>query len=441
MAYRVLKILIGWGIRLYYKEIKILHKNRLPQEGPLIIIANHPNTLMDAWVVGMVCNQPIYYMAKATLFKSKFRLWLLKSLNMIPINRQGEGRIKGVDNENSMQACYDILSKGKTLVIFPEGTSYQERVLRQLKTGTARIALETEKQNNGKLNLKVVALGLNYEQAEKFRSRILIDIDHPIAVNDYYSDYLEQPRETAKLLTQKFRYSLEKVLLTTETKEEELFLIKLKKIINTKYDRKENKDKGVTKQLNQLKEIKEKLDELKIVAPWVIIEIKQKLAAVDWKLEKMSLRSDFLERNFRFRLWFRQIITSIVFTLLFLPLFLFGAIHNVLQFKFTDYLIPKISKDIEYYAPLAVFIGLFTYPIAYAAFTFLFYQIFSFPFWLNMLYLLSLPISGLFAYWFIKYLKHLGSKWHYFVLMMDRKEMLTDIRNARQEIKKIFLDS
>lgn len=221
--YRILKILIGWGIRLYYKEIKILHRNRLPQKGPLIIIANHPNTLMDAWVIGMICNQPIYYMAKATLFKSKFRLRVLKSLNMIPINRQGEGRIAGVENEDSMQACYDVLSKGNTLVIFPEGTSYQERVLRQLKSGTARIALETEKQNYGQLNLKVVAVGLNYEQAEKFRSRILIDIDHPIAVQDYYNDYLVKPRETTKVLTQRFRYSLEKVLLTTETKEEELF--------------------------------------------------------------------------------------------------------------------------------------------------------------------------------------------------------------------------
>lgn len=439
--YRILKILIGWGIRLYYKEIKILHKERLPQKGPLIIIANHPNTLMDAWVIGMICNQPIYYMAKATLFKSKFRLRILKSLNMIPINRQGEGRIAGVENEDSMQACYDVLSKGNTLVIFPEGTSYQERVLRQLKTGTARIALETEKQNKGQLNLKVVAVGLNYEQAEKFRSRILIDIDYPIPIRNYYEDYLQSPRETTKLLTQKFRYSLEKVLLTTESKEEELFLERLKKIINTKYDRSDKKEKGVTKQLNQLKEIKEKLDELKIVAPWVVTEIKQKIAAIDWKLEKMSLRTDFLERNFKYRLWFRQIITSLIFTLLFFPLFLYGVFHNIVQFKFTDFVIPKLSKDIEYYAPFAVFIGLFTYPLAYAGFVVVFYQFFGFPWWINILYLMSLPLTGLFAYWFMKYLQHLGSKWHYFLLMMDRKEMLEDIKLARLEIKKLFLNS
>ena len=162
MLYRLLKFIIGVGIRLYYKEIRVKNVEQLPQNSPLIIIANHPNTLMDAWVIGMICKQPIYYMAKATLFNSKFKLKLLKSLNMVPINRQGEGRVDGVRNEDSFGECYKILNEGKTLVIFPEGTSYKERVLRKLKSGTARIALEAEHRQKGKLGLKVVAVGLNY---------------------------------------------------------------------------------------------------------------------------------------------------------------------------------------------------------------------------------------------------------------------------------------
>ena len=64
MVYRILKFLIGIGIRLYYKEIKINEKKYLNTDGPLIIIANHPNTLMDAWVMGMISKKPIYYMAR-----------------------------------------------------------------------------------------------------------------------------------------------------------------------------------------------------------------------------------------------------------------------------------------------------------------------------------------------------------------------------------------
>ena len=109
MIYQFLKFTVGIGIRFYYKEIKILNSKALSHDGPLIIIANHPNTLMDAMMIGFVSKRPIYFMAKATLFNSKFKLWLLQSLNMIPINRQGEKSIKGISNQGSFDACYKIL--------------------------------------------------------------------------------------------------------------------------------------------------------------------------------------------------------------------------------------------------------------------------------------------------------------------------------------------
>ena len=133
MIYRILKFLIGIGIRLYYKEIKINEKKYLRNDGPLIIIANHPNTLMDAWVLGMISNKPIYYMAKATLFDSKFKLRVLRSLNMIPINRKGEGTTKGVDNTQSFEECYKKLEEGKTLVIFLKVQATKKGCLETLK--------------------------------------------------------------------------------------------------------------------------------------------------------------------------------------------------------------------------------------------------------------------------------------------------------------------
>jgi 1-acyl-sn-glycerol-3-phosphate acyltransferase len=183
MLYRILKILVSIGLKSYYKEIKILNKKVLSTKGPLIFISNHPNTLMDAMMIGFITKKPVYFMAKGTLFNSKLKLWLLQNLNMIPINRQGETAVKGVKNQDSFEACYQLLESGKTLVIFPEGTSFLERQLRALKTGTARIALEAENRNNGKLGLKVVPLGLNYHKAEKFRSSVLVNVGEPISIS------------------------------------------------------------------------------------------------------------------------------------------------------------------------------------------------------------------------------------------------------------------
>jgi hypothetical protein len=341
---------------------------------------------------------------------------------MIPINRRGEGVIKGVDNDDSLSECYKVLSKGKTLVIFPEGSSYKERILRELKTGTARIALETEKHNGVKLDLQIVAVGINYSQPERFRSNIFIDIDQPRTVMDHYDQYLTDKKAAVNSLTDQFRSRLEKVLVTTETKEEEELLDDIYKVLNTKYVA--SQEKGVQRQVNELKDIKNQLDEKKIVQPWRVEEIRQKMKAINWKLEKMKIRADFLDRKFRSTLFLRQFLTSLVFILIALPLAVFGIIHNIFQYLFTDWLVPKLSKDIEYFAPLAIFVGVVLYPISYTGFLLLAHYIFDFG-WLAMLiYLILMPLTGVFTYWFFKYLKHISYKWRYMLLMVDRKDIL-----------------
>nr|WP_299207658.1 1-acyl-sn-glycerol-3-phosphate acyltransferase [uncultured Brumimicrobium sp.] len=439
MLYRILKFIIGVGIRLYYSEIKVNNKQYLASgKKPMIIIANHPNTLMDAWVIGMVCNQPIYYMAKATLFDSKFKLKLLTSLNMIPINRKGEGVTKGVDNQDSLSACYKVLSEGKTLVIFPEGTSYKERVLRELKTGTARIALETEKMNKGQLDLQVVAVGINYSQPERFRSNIYIDVDQPRTVMDHYEQYLTEPKTAVYGLTDQFRSRLEKVLVTTETKEEEELLDDIYKVLNTKYV--PSDEKGVQRQVNELKDIKNKLDELKLIQPWRVEEIRQKIKAINWKLEKMNVRADFLDRKFRSTLFFRQFLTSLIFILIALPLAVFGVLHNIFQYLFTDWLVPKLSSDIEYYAPLAIMVGILLYPLSYAGFLIAGHHLFDLSWFGMTIYLMLMPLTGVFAYWFFKYLKHISYKWRYMLLMVSRKDTLQELQLEKKGLKELLFD-
>ncbi|MDX1651292.1 MAG: lysophospholipid acyltransferase family protein [Brumimicrobium sp.] len=439
MLYRILKFFLGIGIRLYYKEIRIKNKHNLPQKGPLIIIANHPNTLMDAWVVGMICKQPIYYMAKATLFDSKFKLKMLRSLNMIPINRQGEGKTEGVDNTDSLSECYKVLTEGKTLLIFPEGTSYQERVLRKLKTGTARIALETELLNQGNLGLKVVAVGINYSHPEKFRSNILVDIDKPRGVTDYLEEYKKEGISAARKLTAQFRTRLEHVLLTTETQEEENLMSALFDLLNSRYNGKGRK--GVSGEVTQMKEIKDRIDEIKILQPWLLEEIKIKVKSMRWKLEKLRIKADFLDRRFRSTMFFRQIFTSVLFILIALPVAFFGILHNILQYLFTDWLVPKLSKDIEYYAPLAILVGIVLYPVSYAAFLFSANYFFGFKGLDLLLYFILMPLTGIFAYWFMRYLKHISYKWQYMLLMTDRKQMLKDLQEERVRLKRLIFEA
>src|SRR5690554_7903665 len=78
--------------------------------------------------------------------------------------------------------------------------------------------------NKGQLDLQVVAVDIHYSQHERFRSNIYIDVDQPRTVMDHYEQYLTEPKTAVYSLTDQFRSRLEKVLVTTETKEEEELL-------------------------------------------------------------------------------------------------------------------------------------------------------------------------------------------------------------------------
>lgn len=435
MLYRILKVIVAVGIRLYYREIKVKNRKKLEVNGPCIILANHPNTLMDAWVIGHICKQPIHYMAKATLFNSPFKQKVLRSLNMIPINRKGEGTVQGVANHDSFEACYRILEEGKTLVIFPEGTSHLERHLRELKTGAARIALEVENRNNGNLNLQIIPLGLNYLQAERFRSDILVNVGNPLEAAPYLEDYRRSAGTAAKKLTEQVRIRLEQLLVNSEVKAEERLTEDLHAIFTSKYIKTEGR--GVEGEVKLIKQIRDAITEINVTQPWKLDEIQALLTQLQWQLNKFEIRADFLDRKFRSKMFLRQIVVSVIFLLIGLPLFLFGLVHNIIPYQVTDRLIPKITKEVEYYAPLAVLMGLVFYPLTYTAFLLGAKYLFGLSFWAQFAYFWSMPLFGLFAFSFHQYLKHIAFKWKFVFLMINNKQTMLDLQEQKNALRKM----
>ncbi len=438
MLYRFLKIVIEIGIRFYYKEVKILNGKSLSHDGPLIIIANHPNTLMDPMLIGYATKQPLFFMAKATLFKTKLKLYLLKKLNMIPINRQGEKSTAGVSNQSSFEECFKVLEEGKTLLVFPEGTSFLERHLRELKSGTARIALEAEKRNNGLLNLRIVPLGLNYLKAEKFRSSVLINVGSQISVTEYLELFSKDQGKTARKLTEKFRVNLEQVLVNSESKEQEALVDQLTELLSSRYIK--NDEKGVKGDVLFMKDIRDRVEEIQLVQAWKIAEIQLLVQNIEWRLQKLNVKADFLDRRFRSVMFLRQLLMSIITVIVGFPLFLYGCFHNILQYKLSDKIVPKMTKDIEYVAPLSLLLGIFLYPIFYSVFIAVAGHFVHFSLLGKWMYFLSMPASGLFAISFHRYLEHISYKWKYMFLMFNEKDAMLELQEKRRELRKMIFE-
>ena len=103
---------------------------------------------MDPIAIAALPNTKFILLPKAPYFNPRFVKWLLQKMNLIPIYRREDGAMPVTGNDPTFQKCFEILKKRGAVMIFPEGTSINERRLRPVKTGTARIALDAETQLN-----------------------------------------------------------------------------------------------------------------------------------------------------------------------------------------------------------------------------------------------------------------------------------------------------
>jgi 1-acyl-sn-glycerol-3-phosphate acyltransferase len=106
---------------------------------PYIIASNHQTWFDTAFVAAAFPRLPmIYTMARRdTVFNRGWKRWLVPRLGVFPIMpRRGELDQQGV------ATVYQVLSRGGTVLIFPEGRYSRGRALRPLKEGVAHFALQ-----------------------------------------------------------------------------------------------------------------------------------------------------------------------------------------------------------------------------------------------------------------------------------------------------------
>lgn len=438
MLYNLLKILLSIGTKLYYKEVKVNNVEGLSHDGPMIIIANHPNTLLDAWIIGQVSKEKIFFMVKGTFFNTGLKKWFLKGLGLIPINRATESKTKGVSNEDSFEICYRVLEEGKVLVVFPEGNSFIERQLRELKSGTARIALEVAKRGKTDKPIKIVPVGLIYSEANKFRSSVLAKVGEPIDASPFLEDYKQNTIKGAKGLTKEFRRSLESLLVNSTSNEHELLVEDIVQILSSQYVK--NEKKGVELVAETIKETHSRINEVLAQSPERMGEISTLVDQIKQQLISLDIKSDFLDRSYKPGMFGRQLIQSTLLLVLGFPLFIYGAIHNFLPYKLTDLVMPKLVKEPEYYAPVAILLGLVLYPLTYTGILLLVNAYYPLSGWMMLIYFLSMPISGLLAFNYFRYTEHVSLKTNYVFLMRTEKEKIKALMENRDRLKSLITE-
>ncbi len=232
VGYNIVKLWIRTGLFFYYTKMRVVGKENIPIGKPTIILANHQNALMDPLMIVMNSSVKPYFLARSDLFKNPLVRRFLQYLQMIPIYRFRDGRDTLKNNPAIFKKCGDLLAKGETVMLFPEGNhGIQRRVRWPMRKGFVRMifcALEEEPN----LDLRILPVGLNYLKAENFPDSVSMYIGKDFPAQEYYDpmDLIESETKLKEEVYKRLK------VLTTHIPDEETYENVLVQLTNKNAD-------------------------------------------------------------------------------------------------------------------------------------------------------------------------------------------------------------
>ncbi len=116
-------------------RMKVVNWRKFPKGG-LILAGNHISNWDPPFIAAAV-PRGVHFMAKSSLFKTRFLSWFMHNLGAFPINR------RSTVNSGALNKAIELVNNGEAVIIFPEGTRSRNGVMLPAKAGVGYIAHAT----------------------------------------------------------------------------------------------------------------------------------------------------------------------------------------------------------------------------------------------------------------------------------------------------------
>ncbi|HWW62364.1 MAG TPA: lysophospholipid acyltransferase family protein [Thermoanaerobaculia bacterium] len=338
MARALITRLFRFLIRTFYRRVEVLGLDSVPEPGPVIFAVNHPNGLVDPLFVLCFTPRPVSFLAKAPLWRYPLIGWFVRAMESIPVYRK-QDHVTG-SNEETFAKAREVLSRGGSIAIFPEGTTHSDPQLRELKTGAARIALGAQLEG-----LVIVPVGIYYTAKHIFRSSALVAFGDAIPV---------EPADSVDALTDRIDAGLDAVTLQADS-HAALELIGRAEDIFTAEE-----DQPLAEELELRRRFTEGYHFLRERDPARLARLESSIKQFNAELGRARLEPHELVPRFEPMTLLRALVL--------LPLAILGAIIHYPVYRLIGALANRFSKgEREVVATMKVVAALLLYPLTWLA--------------------------------------------------------------------------
>lgn len=359
-VYRAVRATLRLGLRAWFREIEVDGLPNVPAEGPLLVIANHHNSMIDPFLVIAAVERPVSFIAKAPLFRIPGLGSILRALLCIPAHRSQDPGYAKEKNEGLYGAACALLERGGAIGICPEGKTHEDPTLAEFKHGAAKIAFEAEQRRPG---VRVQLVGIHFEETRGFRGKALLQFGPPVTLDTYRELHARDPRAAVGALTADLHARLSEMLLLAEDEETVQLADLLERMASI--DREAPPD--LKEVFDRKKRFLERYGELRRTAPLEVEQLREGLRHYRRTLDLLGVRDDQVVQDYRAGRTLGYALRNTLGLLAGLPFVALGILCNIVPYLLCWSLSRLFTKTRDLQAGVSFTLAVAFFPAAWAA--------------------------------------------------------------------------
>jgi 1-acyl-sn-glycerol-3-phosphate acyltransferase len=316
----------------------------VPAPGPVLLLPNHPNALLDPAVIWATAGRDVRFLAKSTLFDGAFAP-ILHGAGAIPVYRRLDQGVDASRNAETFAAVQNALAGGDAICVFPEGISHSAGRLVPLRTGAARMAIGAEREGT---RMSVIAVGLNFDRKTTFRSRATVLYGRPFSVSDLADD-----ANGVRLATERIAEHMRRLLVEADPGGDAAMVTRVERLYSAARGQPRSPEERVTRQ----QAIAKGISRLRAADPVRFEEAVLMLRRYDQRLRRFRLRDRHLDWDVAASDAAAVAVREGVLALLLVPAAAIGLALFWLPYHLTGLLARRATSERDVAATAKVFVG------------------------------------------------------------------------------------